>query len=80
MQASTSAIAPAMALSVRAVIAAMPARAIASAMAAASTAGIGPVADAVEPAFHCVRTHWIRGFMAFQLARCTRIVLLVVPA
>ena len=24
--------------------------------------------DALKPGFHCVRTHWIRGFMAFQLA------------
>jgi hypothetical protein len=27
----------------------------------------------------CVRTHWIRGFMALQLARRTRTVLLMVP-
>ena len=40
---------------------------------------IGPLPDAMKPGFHCVRTHWIRGFMAFQLAQCTRIVLLVVP-
>jgi hypothetical protein len=40
---------------------------------------IGPLPDAMEPGFHCVRTHWIRGFMAFQLAQRTRIVLLVVP-
>ena len=32
----------------------------------------------MDPGFHCVRTHWIRGFMAFQLARRTRIVMLVV--
>jgi hypothetical protein len=25
--------------------------------------------DALDPGFDCVRTHWIRGFMAFQLAR-----------
>ena len=24
---------------------------------------------AMKPGFHCVRTHWIRGFIAFQLAR-----------
>jgi hypothetical protein len=24
-----------------------------------------PLPDAMDPAFHCVRTHWIRGFMAF---------------
>jgi hypothetical protein len=28
--------------------------------------------NAVKPGFHGVRTHWIRGFMAFRLARCTR--------
>ena len=31
--------------------------------------------DAMKPGFHCVRTHWIRGFMAFQLARRTRTVM-----
>ena len=35
--------------------------------------------DALEPGIHGVRTHWIRGFMAFQLARYTRTVLLTVP-
>ncbi len=34
--------------------------------------------DAVEPRFHCVGTHWIRGFIAFQLARRTRNVMLMV--
>jgi hypothetical protein len=34
--------------------------------------------DALEPGFHCVRAHWIRGFMAFQLARRTRSVRLTV--
>jgi hypothetical protein len=24
--------------------------------------------DALKPGIHCVRTHWFRGFMAFQLA------------
>jgi hypothetical protein len=33
----------------------------------------------MKPGFHCVRTHWIRRFMAFQRARRTRIVLLAVP-
>jgi hypothetical protein len=28
---------------------------------------------------HMVRTHWIRGFMAFQLARRTWLVMLMVP-
>jgi hypothetical protein len=27
--------------------------------------------DALDSGFHGVRTHWIRGFMAFQLARRT---------
>ena len=36
--------------------------------------------DALEPGFHCARTHWIRGFMAFQLARRARSVMLTVPA
>ena len=39
----------------------------------------GRLPDALKPGIHCVRTHWIRGFMAFQRARCTRIVLLAVP-
>jgi hypothetical protein len=33
----------------------------------------------MKPGFHCVRTQWIRGFMAFQLARRIRIVMLMVP-
>jgi hypothetical protein len=33
----------------------------------------------MEPDLHCVRTHWIRGFMAFQLARRTGILMLMVP-
>jgi len=33
----------------------------------------------VEPGFHCVRTHWNREFMTFQLARRTRTVILMVP-
>ena len=41
------------------------------------TIGLRP--DAVKPGIHCVRTRWIRGFMTFQLARCTRTVLLTVP-
>ena len=35
--------------------------------------------DAMKPGFHGVRTHWIRGFMAFRLARRTRTVMLMVP-
>jgi len=35
--------------------------------------------DALDPGFHYVRTHWIRGFIAFQLARNTRTVMLMVP-
>jgi hypothetical protein len=34
----------------------------------------------MEPGIHCVRVHWNRGFMAFQLARRTRIVMLMVSA
>jgi hypothetical protein len=41
---------------------------------------IGPLPDAMEPGFHCARTHWIRGFMAFQLDRRARTVMLMVPA
>jgi hypothetical protein len=33
----------------------------------------------MKPDIHGVRTPWIRGFMAFQLARRTRTVLLMVP-
>jgi hypothetical protein len=36
--------------------------------------------DALEPGFQCVRTQWIRGFIAFQLARRIRTVMLMVPA
>ena len=35
--------------------------------------------DAVEPRIHCARTHWILGFMAFQLVWRTRTVMLMVP-
>ena len=41
---------------------------------------IGPLPDALEPGFHCARTHWIRGFIAFQLARRARATVLMVPA
>ena len=37
-------------------------------------------ADAMDPDIHGVRTHWIWGFMAFWLARRTRIVRLMVSA
>ena len=37
-----------------------------------------PPPDVMKPAIHCVGTHWIRGFMAFQRARYTRIVMLMV--
>jgi hypothetical protein len=40
---------------------------------------IGPLPDALDPGFHCVRAHWIRGFIAFQLARRVRAVVLMVP-
>jgi hypothetical protein len=41
-------------------------------------AGLPP--DALDSGFHCARTHWIRGFMAFQVVRRTRSVMLTVPA
>jgi hypothetical protein len=41
---------------------------------------IGLLPDAMEPGIHCVRTHWIRGFIAFQLAQRIRTVMLMVPA
>ena len=34
----------------------------------------GPLPDPLDPGFHCVRTHWIRDFMAFHLARHPRTV------
>jgi hypothetical protein len=40
---------------------------------------IGPLPDALEPGFHCVTTHWIRGFIAFQLVRRIGTVVLMVP-
>jgi hypothetical protein len=33
----------------------------------------------MDPGFHGVTTHWIRGFVAFQLALRTRTVMLMVP-
>jgi hypothetical protein len=36
--------------------------------------------DPMKPRIHCVTTHWIRGFITFQLVRCTRIVMLTVLA
>jgi hypothetical protein len=39
-----------------------------------------PPPDALDPGFHCDRTHWIRGFITLQLARRTRTVLLMVSA
>jgi hypothetical protein len=50
---------------------------------AASARTLHPLPDAlpdvVKPGFHGVRTHWIRGFMTFQLARRAWIVMLIVP-
>jgi hypothetical protein len=40
---------------------------------------IGPLPDAARRLPHACRTHWIRGFMAFQPVRRTRIVMLMVP-
>jgi hypothetical protein len=36
--------------------------------------------DALDSGFHCVRTHWIRGFMAFRLVRRILTVMLMVLA
>ena len=35
--------------------------------------------DVLESGIHCVRTQWIRGFMAFHRARHARTVMLMVP-
>jgi hypothetical protein len=40
---------------------------------------IGLLSDALEPGIHCVRAHWIRGFMAFRRVRHIGIVMLMVP-
>jgi hypothetical protein len=40
---------------------------------------LGHLPDALESGIHGVRTRWIPGFMAFQLARYTRTALLTVP-
>ena len=40
----------------------------------------GRLPDALKPGIHCVRTHWIRGFMTFWLVRRIRIVMLMVSA
>ena len=37
-----------------------------------------PMPDAMKPDIHGVRTPWIPGFMAFQLARHTELVVLMV--
>jgi len=36
--------------------------------------------DALDPGLHGARTHWIRGFMTFQLVRRIRTVMLMVTA
>ena len=40
---------------------------------------LGRLRNAMERAFHCVRSHWIRGFIAFHWVRLARIVMLMVP-
>ena len=61
----------------------MPSSCCWSAMSLSLIMKIGPLPDALpdalDPGFHCARPHWIRGFMAFQLARRTRSVMLMVP-
>jgi hypothetical protein len=39
----------------------------------------GRLPDALEPGIHYARTHWIRGFMTFQLVRRNRTVMLAMP-
>jgi hypothetical protein len=39
---------------------------------------IGPLPDAMDPGFQCVRAQWIRGFIAFELARAAWTVRLMV--
>jgi hypothetical protein len=39
----------------------------------------GGSGDALDPGFHGARAHWIRGFMAFRLARRIRTVMLMEP-
>jgi hypothetical protein len=39
----------------------------------------GRLPGAVKPGIHCVRTHWIRGFIAFRVARRAPAVMLGVP-
>jgi hypothetical protein len=36
-------------------------------------AALGPLPDALEPGFHCARTHWIPGFIALQTVRRTAV-------
>jgi hypothetical protein len=43
-------------------------------------AGAGRLPDAVKPGIQCVRTPWIRGFMAFRRPGHARIVMLMMPA
>src|SRR6185312_17362409 len=45
----------------------------------AAAGGGGRLLDVLKPGFHCVRTHWIWGFMTFRRARRTRTVRLMVP-
>jgi hypothetical protein len=40
---------------------------------------IGPLPDALDPGFHCVRTAVDPGFIAFQLVRRIWTVVLMVP-
>jgi hypothetical protein len=39
-----------------------------------------PAAGRSETGIHCVRTHWIRGFMTFRRVRHARTVMLMVSA
>ena len=50
-----------------------------NAMDPGSHGGTTPSPNALDPGCHGVRTHWIRGFMAFQLTRRIATVMLMVP-
>ena len=40
---------------------------------------LDPLLDDLRPDIQCVRTHWNRGFMGFQLAQLTRTAMPEVP-
>jgi hypothetical protein len=42
-----------------------------------SGTGLSLPQSPLDPGFHCVRVHWIRAFIAFQLAKRTRAMMLI---